>query len=90
LRALPGDELIADQRTFAAAVCWRSSAVTSMRQNAERVPVVLGKTSALSPIGNWASNAADAGMTGAVGLKPEQVRTARRNREQRRGSQWSS
>jgi hypothetical protein len=29
-------------------------------------------------------------MTGAVGLKPEQVRTARRYREARRGSQWSS
>jgi hypothetical protein len=36
----------------------------------------------------WASNAADAGMTGG-GLKPEQVRTARRYREACRGSQWS-
>jgi hypothetical protein len=43
-----------------------------------------------TPLHNWASNAADAGMTGAVGLKPEQVRTAKRYREARRGSQWSS
>lgn len=44
------------------------------------------------PLHNWASNAADAGMTGAVGLKPEAVKTANgsgRNSNRQRGSQWS-
>jgi len=43
------------------------------------------------PLHNWASNAADALMTGAVGLKPEAVETAngRSRKNQPRGSQWS-
>lgn len=43
------------------------------------------------PLHNWASNAADAGMTGAVGLKPDSVETAdgRSRLKQRKGSQWS-
>jgi len=45
------------------------------------------------PLHNWASNAADAGMTGAVGLKPDGIwladgsRTKERNKV--RGSQWA-
>lgn len=43
------------------------------------------------PLHNWASNAADALMTGAVGLKPEAVETAngRARGKNKRGSQWA-
>jgi hypothetical protein len=45
------------------------------------------------PLHNWASNAADAGMTGAVGMKPEGIWLAdgSRSKERRKakGSQWA-
>jgi hypothetical protein len=45
------------------------------------------------PLHNWASNAADAGMTGAVGLKPDGIWLAdgSRTRSQKKikGSQWA-
>jgi hypothetical protein len=44
------------------------------------------------PLHNWASNAADAGMTGAVGLKPEGISLADGNRhgaKKVKGSQWA-
>jgi hypothetical protein len=43
------------------------------------------------PLHNWASNAADAGMTGAVGLKPEGIPLADGSRKGKKvkGSQWA-
>ena len=44
------------------------------------------------PLHNWASNAADAGMTGAVGLKPDNIAMADGShfgRKKIRGSQWA-
>ena len=44
------------------------------------------------PLHNWASNAADAGMTGAVGLKPEGISLAdgsRHGQKKVKGSQWA-
>jgi hypothetical protein len=44
------------------------------------------------PLHNWASNAADAGMTGAVGLKPDNIAMAdgTKSKVKRiRGSQWA-
>ena len=45
------------------------------------------------PLHNWASNAADAGMTGAVGLKPDDIALAdgskSRNMKKVKGSQWA-
>ena len=45
------------------------------------------------PLHNWASNAADAGMTGAVGLKPDGIWLAdgSRSKEKKKmkGSQWA-
>lgn len=44
------------------------------------------------PLHNWASNAADAGMTGAVGMKPEGIALAdgtRHGTKKVKGSQWA-
>jgi hypothetical protein len=44
------------------------------------------------PLHNWASNAADAGMTGAVGLKPDNIALADGSRSRGKkvkGSQWA-
>jgi hypothetical protein len=43
------------------------------------------------PLHNWASNAADAGMTGSVGLKPDDIALAdgSRTKKKVKGSQWA-